>query len=238
VRSASVLIVSTMLDLRLSLTSDARSKISEGLTLPCGSPMRLGRASRVAVRRIPPPIPSPARGRLPPPQHMMHPSPRGPPPSGGPHHHHYMMMGPPMGPMGFSPMGMQMTPAGYSNQPHMPQGEHHPHGMYPPPPGHPGMSRAQQPSRPQKKVAPKVTPRTPGVRVQFDPASSRKKRKLSSGAQEPTLPYFGENLPEQPKTTALAIFSFLSNDDLYNAGLVCKKWTQLSMDEELWKFQS
>jgi hypothetical protein len=52
------------------------------------------------------------------------------------------------------------------------------------------------------------------------------------------MPCFGKKYPEQPKTTALAIFSFLSNDDLYNAGLVCKSWSQLAMDGELWKFQT
>jgi hypothetical protein len=76
------------------------------------------------------------------------------------------------------------------------------------------------------------------VRVKFDAASSRKKRKLNPGEPEPTLPIFGSKYPEQPKTTALAIFSFLSNDDLYNAGLVCKPWSQLAMDGELWKFQT
>mmetsp|Transcript_5159 Transcript_5159/g.8065 ORF Transcript_5159/g.8065 Transcript_5159/m.8065 type:complete len:1070 (-) Transcript_5159:85-3294(-) len=78
------------------------------------------------------------------------------------------------------------------------------------------------------------TPRTPGVRLGYDATSSKKKR-LSPGEKEATFPYFGE-LPEQPKTTALAIFSFLSNDEIYNAGLVCSKWSRLAMDEELWQF--
>jgi hypothetical protein len=171
------------------------------------------------------PLPSPATARFPP--HPMHPSPRGPPPGYPTHYMHQgMMMGPPMGGpmggMGYSPMGGPMTPAGY--YPPM-------HGMYPPPPH----QRQPEQSAPLKRTS---TPRTPAVRVEFDPASSRKKRKLSPGVAEPTLAYFGDKLPEQPKTTALAIFSFLSNDDLYNAGLVSKSWTKLAMDEELWKFQS
>jgi F-box-like len=80
------------------------------------------------------------------------------------------------------------------------------------------------------------TPRTPGVRVQFDPTSSRKKRKISPGQEEASVPFFGMRYPAQPKTTALAVFAFLSNDDLYNAGLVCKSWSHLAMDDELWKF--
>lgn len=79
-----------------------------------------------------------------------------------------------------------------------------------------------------------LTPRTPGVRLGYDPTSSKKKR-LSPGEKEATFPYFGR-LPEQPKTTALAVFSFLSNDEIYNAGLVCRKWSRLAMDEELWQF--
>lgn len=192
-----------------------------------------------SVRR-PPPVPSPGGARLPHP-HMMHPSPRGPPPPGShhppPHYMHQgMMMGPPMGHMGYSPMGIPMTPAGYPHPQHMAQGEPH-HSMYPPPPGNPSAHRPTE-VHPPPKITPTATPRTPAVRVRFDPASSRKKRKLSPGVPEPTFPYFGEKLPEQPKTTALAIFSFLSNDDLYNAGLVCKKWTQIAMDGELWKFQT
>ena len=90
-------------------------------------------------------------------------------------------------------------------------------------------------------MAPQVTPsastpRTPGVRVKFDPASSKKKRKISPGQEEASVPFFGMRYPPQPKTTSLTVFAFLSNDDLYNAGLVCKSWSQLAMDEELWKF--
>jgi hypothetical protein len=204
---------------------------------------------RGGAPRKPPAVPArrqpakpPPGGHMPPP-HIMHPSPRGPPPPGGPHpppHYmgHPMMMGPPMG---YSPMGMPMTPAGYPNPPHM-QGEP-PHGMYPPPPPPPGSlssaSRNTDTTRPPKHVTPMAaTPKTPAVRVKFDPSTSRKKRKLSPGEPEATLPFFGGKYPEQPKTTALAIFSFLSNDDLYNAGLVCKSWSQLAMDGELWKFQT
>lgn len=200
-----------------------------------GGPRRPAPAApRPSVQQQQPPQPSPATARFP--SHtMQHPSPRGPPQGYAPHPPHYMhqglMMGPPMGgPMaglGYSPMGGAMTPGGY--YPPMPHGDMH--GMYPPPP----QQRLEQSGGPPKRT---LTPRTPAVRVKFDPASSRKKRKLSPGAAEPTLAYFGDNLPEQPKTTALAIFSFLSNDDLYNAGLVSKSWSKTATDEELWKFQS
>lgn len=90
----------------------------------------------------------------------------------------------------------------------------------------------KEPCPPSPTVA---VPRTPGVRLGYDPYSSKKKRHLSPGQKEATLPYFG-TLPEQPKTTALTIFSFLSNDEIYSAGLVCKRWSRLAMDEELWQF--
>ena len=211
-----------------------------------------------------PPMPSPA-GRMPPPQHMMHPSPRGPPPMGRPylhpppHHHPHHYMGPPppqmMGhpSMGYSPMGMPMTPAGYHHNPPPP---HYrgpsadvptQHGVYPPPPVSRHSSRNPQPhvalsGQSKSSIASTdptvVTPKTPAVRAKFDPATSRKNRKLTLGQAEPTTPFFGGKFPEQPKTTTLAIFSFLSNDDLYHAGLVCKLWSGLAMDDELWKFET
>jgi hypothetical protein len=69
----------------------------------------------------------------------------------------------------------------------------------------------------------------------FDPASSRKRRKKGD-EEEPTYSYFGASLPLQPKTAALAIFSYLSNNDVYKAAQVCKSWSKLAMDEELWQF--
>jgi hypothetical protein len=86
---------------------------------------------------------------------------------------------------------------------------------------------------PQPQAA---TPRTPGVRLGYDPSSSKKKRQLSPGQNEATFPHFGNVLPQQPKTTALAVLSFLSNDEIYNAALVSKRWNRLAMDKELWQF--
>jgi hypothetical protein len=82
----------------------------------------------------------------------------------------------------------------------------------------------------------KKTPRHPALRADFDPASSRRKRKRDDSEEETHL-YFGPSLPHQPKTTALAVFSFLSNEDVYHSALVCKTWSRLAMDEELWKFE-
>merc|ERR1712146_125236 len=124
--------------------------------------------------------------------------------------------------MGYPPIGMPVTP-GYRGPPHrMPPGEGHIYGMYPPPPhnsrSHSVVKTESKPREQPKNTA--TSPRTPGIRIKFDPATSRKKRKLIPGEMEPTKPYFGEKIQEQPKTTALAVFAFLSNDDLYHAGLV------------------
>jgi len=44
-------------------------------------------------------------------------------------------------------------------------------------------------------------------------------------------------MPAQPKTAALAILSFLSNQDLFHTSLVNKEWNELSLDDELWQLE-
>jgi len=194
------------------------------------------------------PMPSPVIG-MPPHHHIVHPSPRGYPAHGS---HGYLRsqhsqrhyMGPPVPPMnyhGHHQMGYPPIPVthGYPQPPQrMPPAEGPPHSMYRPFRSSRPPSSKPMPT-PKFKDHPKNTagsPRTPGVRKAFDPATNRKKRKVPPGELEPTQPYFGDGIPEQPKITGLAVFSFLSNDDLYHASLVSKSWSKLAMDEELWKF--
>eukprot|EP00529_Nitzschia_sp_RCC80_P007124 CAMPEP_0113489972 /NCGR_PEP_ID=MMETSP0014_2-20120614/26802_1 /TAXON_ID=2857 /ORGANISM="Nitzschia sp." /LENGTH=1347 /DNA_ID=CAMNT_0000383721 /DNA_START=299 /DNA_END=4342 /DNA_ORIENTATION=- /assembly_acc=CAM_ASM_000159 len=141
-----------------------------------------------------------------------------------------------------------------------PHPRHHPHGRpvqktlsasKPPPSSSRPSSQTPTSSSSVFKVesTPTVRPRAPpvvttprtgwlaGIRRNFDPATSRKKRNVSN-VEEPTMPYFGDRYPEQTKTAALSIFSFLFNEELYNASLVCKRWSCLAMDEELWTFDS
>lgn len=150
---------------------------------------------------------------------MMHHSPPPPGPHGPPPHY----MGPPMmmghPHMGYSPMGMHPTPPPYPM-----------HGTDRPP-AESEMDRRRHAFHIPTPVL--STPRTTAIRKGFDPQSRKKKQKASK--DEPVVAYFGPNCPSQPKTTALAIFSFLSNDDLFNASLVSKAWTGLSLDEELWQ---
>lgn len=93
---------------------------------------------------------------------------------------------------------------------------------------HEGEKRASQKMTPtDTKVAP-----TLAQRLYFDATSSCKKRKKDQ-LGENLLPFFGEKVPLQPKTIALYIFSFLSNEETYNASLVCKSWRKLAMNEDL-----
>ena len=91
--------------------------------------------------------------------------------------------------------------------------------------------------KPMSDETPQRAPhRTPSRRLDFDPLGSKRKRKIQRGFNEPAREFFGPSLPAQTKTAALSVFSFLSNDDIYNTSLVCKGWSKLSLDEELWHF--
>ncbi len=74
-----------------------------------------------------------------------------------------------------------------------------------------------------------TAPRTPPIRIEFDPSSSRK-----SKSEGEMLTLFGK--PKQPKRTVLTIFSFLTNTDIYNASIVSKEWGRIAMDKELWEY--
>lgn len=126
------------------------------------------------------PSPPSSRGRghpLPMP-HMMQPSPsprhRRPPPP------HYMgpMMGRPPPPMGYSPMGMPPLTPGYTrgNNQMMPSSGRRSEANKSEPP-------KPNPMQHQSGTSKTVTPRTPAVRLGFDPHSSKKKRKLRPGAK-------------------------------------------------------
>jgi hypothetical protein len=213
------------------------------------------------------PLPSPAN-RMPPQSHMMHPGPYsgphgGPPPHHGnrpyPHHPHFMghppphmMRGHPGPPMGYSPMGVPMTPGGFAGPPpphhhRMPPSDGMPRAIYhPPQQNRPTPMRKQPPKDPRlsqkQPVVAKVT-ETPsivtskppaGVRRTSDQATSHESHKVGESESEERL--FGEKLPPQSKITALKILSFLGSDDMCRVGRVCKQWSKLAVDKELLKF--
>ncbi len=124
-----------------------------------------------------------------------------------------------MAPVGYSPIGMQPVTPAYQRPGR--------DKSFPPTP------HFEQKVRTQQKPSPKMcTPKNPAARKGFDPHSSKKK----NGEKEPTKQYFGPDNAAQTKTIALNIFSFLSNDDIYNASLVSHTWSKLCLDEELWQF--
>mmetsp|Transcript_16896 Transcript_16896/g.24620 ORF Transcript_16896/g.24620 Transcript_16896/m.24620 type:complete len:143 (+) Transcript_16896:2-430(+) len=138
------------------------------------------------------------------------------------------MMSPP-GYMGRPPMMMNRGGMAYS--PNMPM---HPNTPY----NHPSAGCApqypapQMPTPVQSKTPPMKTPKTPVARR--DPLSAKKSKK---GAKEEVGKYFGVHNGNHNKTLALAVLSFLSNEEIYNASLVSKTWCKLALDDELWQFE-
>jgi hypothetical protein len=138
-----------------------------------------------------------------------------------------------MAPMGYSPIGMQPVTPAYSTS----GNSHHRSGggrdkNFPPTPHY--QQRPQQRHHQHQPMSPKMsTTKNPAARKGFNPHSVKKK----NGKREMTKHYFGPTNAPQTKTTALTIFSFLSNDDIYNASLVSHAWSKLSLDEELWQFE-
>eukprot|EP00804_Cyclotella_cryptica_P029856 CCRYP_010772-RB/>CCRYP_010772-RB protein AED:0.28 eAED:0.28 QI:552/1/1/1/0.66/0.75/4/1007/1052 len=119
----------------------------------------------------------------------------------------------------------------------------YPHGMmYPLPPYSAPRADAYSNARRSEHSAVQVpvyphypihaTPETSSVRRGFHPHPSKKH---SSRKVEPRGAIFGPNVPTQTRTTALSIFSFLSNEDLFNASIVSKAWSNLAFDNELWQ---
>jgi len=143
------------------------------------------------------------------------------------------------GNVGMSPSPMHHPPAhtpgsAHSNNsflpPHMMQRPGY--GNPPIPYGKSPMDRVSKDRRPiQYARSPiKSTPRAPASRLGFNPLSKKKGKQ-----PEPALAIFGPRNPKQTKSTALGVFSYLSNDGLFNASLVSKLWSNFCLDEELWK---
>jgi len=82
------------------------------------------------------------------------------------------------------------------------------------------------------------TLKTPRVRsFAFDPLSSKKKKRAPADEEEPTSKYFGRSCSALPKSSALTVFSFLNDEDLFLASLVSKQWNGLANDEEMWQLK-
>jgi hypothetical protein len=77
-----------------------------------------------------------------------------------------------------------------------------------------------------------ATPETTALRRGFHLHSAKKQ---SSKKVEHRESFFGPDVQKQTRTTALSIFSYLSNEDLFNASIVSKTWSNLAFDNELWQ---
>lgn len=91
--------------------------------------------------------------------------------------------------------------------------------------GHPG---APVPVYPQYPID------SNAVRKGFNTHSSNK----SSRKVENIEDFFGPDVANQTRTTALNVFSYLENEELYNASIVSKTWSSLAFDSELWQSTS
>jgi hypothetical protein len=149
------------------------------------------------------------------------------PPPGGMHPgalpHHFMGRSPMMmPPIGYHSIGMHQPITPYSvNESHSQMLRNMNNNRNRPIPSH---------FQPKQISKAKTTAKT---RKGFNPHLKKKQDR----EDENKMSYFGQNNASQTKTTALTVFSFLSNDDIYNASLVCHVWTKLSLDEELWQFE-
>lgn len=164
---------------------------------------------------------------------------------------HEPLRGMPTGPMKTSPL------VAFGSSPHHPgyHPSHYPHsagmiqqspmmyhGMAPPHPIY-SVSMADGASRPQQQHQPWSAPQKPSQRysrhyVASKPRTHSFQRRLddvrSKETSEGKEPYFGPDVPSQTKTTALMVFSYLTNDDLFNASIVSKRWCNVSFDKALW----
>jgi len=182
---------------------------------------------------------------------ILHNPARGPPPRGStmmmspmslpgygasPHHHpgypsqhHYQQ----------SPYGMAPH---HSHGPYTP---HHPHGPYSASraEGGPRQQQQQHPPRSAPQKQPPSYDLHPAMGASASPITHNFERRLNrqlrrkemSDKMEPKAAYFGPDLQNQTKTVALSVFSYLTNDDLFNASIVSKKWCDVAFDKGLWR---
>ncbi|KAL7473477.1 hypothetical protein ACHAXS_013950 [Conticribra weissflogii] len=71
------------------------------------------------------------------------------------------------------------------------------------------------------------------IRKKFDPLEF-KQIPFRSTKAELRKHYFGPDVSGQTKTTTLTVFSYLANEDLFNASVVSKLWSDIATDEALW----
>eukprot|EP00557_Chaetoceros_sp_GSL56_P000558 CAMPEP_0176491422 /NCGR_PEP_ID=MMETSP0200_2-20121128/8421_1 /TAXON_ID=947934 /ORGANISM="Chaetoceros sp., Strain GSL56" /LENGTH=906 /DNA_ID=CAMNT_0017888845 /DNA_START=190 /DNA_END=2907 /DNA_ORIENTATION=- len=144
---------------------------------------------------------------------------------------------PPMYPPSSTPMmnyhGMAMMMNSPNFMPHHGPVMLPPNRMYSPSPAyHPfyqhNMPTPQMPPT-VKKQAHSVVLKNPKTPSRRDPLKSKKEV-----GEVIMKDYFGPTNGLLDKRAVIGIFSFLSNEELYNASIVSKTWSKIATDDELW----
>jgi len=156
---------------------------------------------------------------------------------------------------GYSSTMMMSSYQSYGHHMMMPHGYPNPYGLPGQPPvlGYPHMMprhpisytgtqpSVQPPTPTSRKTSVSVKPAGHAVNLQkpsalrkiFDPLKFKQSSSQSAKA-ELNEHYFGPNVNSQTKTTTLTVFSYLANEDLFNASVVSKLWSDVATDEALW----
>lgn len=164
-----------------------------------------------------------------------------------PFHHHHLQQQPPPPHMGYSPIGAMSN-----RMPYIPASSSKSSRSVGKKGSSPHSSSRNTRARMSNATMIKSTRITPIKRIGFDPHDSKIRQRLTTGTVDDNntslggggdisnpdaKDYFGPDVPKQSKLTVLTIFSYLSNDDIYNASLVNRVWSKVSTHEELWQFE-
>lgn len=115
------------------------------------------------------------------------------------------------------------------------------------PPGYPAYQTHPPPQHPPYSASRAETPPHHQLRKHIGHASAPhrgehyyqslgpSRRRPAKPMAEPTADYFGPDVQSQTKTAVLTVFSYLTNDDLFNASIVSKKLCDVAFDKELWR---
>ncbi|TMW67930.1 hypothetical protein Poli38472_007602 [Pythium oligandrum] len=90
-------------------------------------------------------------------------------------------------------------------------------------------------SRDEKSVMELLTVASSAPKISSSEALAiGKKQKTTDGGRIYVLPLFGDDLPPVKSDVSAAIFQCLSNADLYNASLVNRLWSRVTMSDMVW----
>jgi len=83
-------------------------------------------------------------------------------------------------------------------------------------------------------TSPVSTPRTTSFQRKLDRLRRKEEEEELLTHRESKMAYFGPDVAGQTKTTALSVFSYLTNDDLFNASIVSKRFNEVAFADQTW----